>query len=50
MLQCGVPISDVQDLGGWTTPDMLLRIYAHTVKESHKKAIAKLYKVFHGVE
>lgn len=44
MLQCGIAISDVQALGGWTSPDMLLNIYAHTVKESHRTAITKLYK------
>lgn len=50
MLQCGIPIIDVQALGGWTSPDMLLNIYAHTVKESHRSAIAKLYKKINSIE
>ena len=50
MLQCGAAISDIQALGGWTTPDMLLRIYAHTVKDSHRKAMMKLYKSVHFIE
>lgn len=50
MLQCGAAISDVQALGGWTNPDMLLNIYAHAVKESQRKAIAKLYKMVHSIE
>ena len=45
MIQCGAPISDIQALGGWTTPDMLLSIYSHTVQDSHRKAISKLYKM-----
>jgi len=44
MIQCGIPITDVQALGGWSRPDVLLNIYAHTVQKSHKKAINKLYK------
>ncbi len=44
MLQLGIPITDVQALGGWTTPTVLLSIYAHTVQKSHKKAILKLFK------
>ncbi len=50
MLQCGISISDVQALGGWASPDMLLTIYAHTVKESHRSAIAKLYKKLNAIE
>jgi len=44
MIQFGIPITDVQALGGWSRPDVLLNIYAHTVQKSHKKAINKLYK------
>lgn len=44
MIQCGIPISDVQNLGGWSRPDTLLNIYSHTVKESQRKAMKKLYK------
>lgn len=43
MLQCGASITDVQALGGWSRPDTLLNIYAHTVKESQRKAMKKLY-------
>lgn len=50
MLQCGAAISDVQALGGWSTPDMLLNIYAHAVKDSQRKAILKLYKAIRAVE
>lgn len=50
IIQCGAPISDIQALGGWTTPDMLLRIYSHTVQESHRKAILKLYKMVKMIE
>lgn len=50
MLQCGATISDVQALGGWTTPDMLLNIYAHTVKDSQRKAVMKLYKAARAIE
>jgi len=44
MIQCNIPITDVQALGGWSKPDVLLNIYAHTVQKTHKKAINKLYK------
>lgn len=50
MLQCGISISDVQALGGWTSPDILLRIYAHSVKDSHRAAIAKLYKKINNMQ
>ena len=44
MMQLGIPITDVQALGGWSRPDTLLEIYAHSVKESQRKAMKKLYK------
>lgn len=50
MIQCGAPISDIQALGGWTTPDMLLRIYSHSIHDSHRKAIMKLYKMVKMIE
>jgi len=43
MIQCGIAISDVQSIGGWSRPDTLLNIYSHTVKESQRKAMKKLY-------
>ena len=44
MIQCGIAISDVQCIGGWSRPDTLLNIYSHAVKESQRKAMKKLYK------
>lgn len=43
LIRYGISISDVQSLGGWSRPDTLLNIYAHSVKESQRKAIKKLY-------
>lgn len=45
MLQSGAAISDVQAIGGWATPDILLKIYAHTVKDSHRKAMINMFKM-----
>ncbi len=45
MLQSGAAISDVQALGGWTSPDMLLKIYSHSVKDSHRKAIEHMFEI-----
>lgn len=44
MIQCGISISDVQAIGGWSRPDTLLNIYSHTVKASQRKAMKKLYR------
>ena len=44
MIQCGISITDVQALGGWSRADTLLNIYAHSVKESQRKAMKKLYR------
>ena len=44
MIQLGIGISDIQALGGWSRPDTLLNIYAHSVKESQRKAMKKLFK------
>lgn len=44
MVQLGIGIADIQALGGWSRPDTLLNIYAHTVKESQRKAMKKLFK------
>ena len=44
MVQCNIPITDIQALGGWSRPDTLLNIYSHTVKESQRRAMKKLYK------
>ena len=46
MVQLGIPLSDIQALGGWSRPDVLLKIYAHTLQKSQKKAINKLWKMF----
>lgn len=44
MLHLGVPLSDVQDLGGWADTRVVLDIYSHVVKESHRSAVEKLYE------
>lgn len=44
LVQLGIPISDIQALGGWSRPDVLLNIYSHTLQQSQKKAINKLWK------
>lgn len=44
LLQLGVSIADVQSLGGWADTRVVLDIYAHTVKESHRIAIKKLFE------
>ena len=46
MLQQNVPIIDIQNLGGWSRPDTLLRVYAHTVKKTQISAINKLCASF----
>ena len=45
-MQCGIAITDAQYLGGWSKPDTLLNVYAHTVKDSQRKAMKKLFKEF----
>ena len=45
MIQIGIPITDVQAIGGWARPDILLNIYAHAVHKTHVKAMQKLYKM-----
>lgn len=44
MVQCNIPITDIQALGGWSRADTLLNIYAHAVKDSQRRAMKKLYK------
>lgn len=44
LLQLGVPISDVQSLGGWADTRVVLDIYAHAAPDSHRRAIKKLYE------
>lgn len=43
LVQSNATITDIQSLGGWSRPDTLLNIYAHTVKQSQRKAMKKLY-------
>ena len=43
MLQSGVPISDVQALGGWSSPDILLNIYSHSFHDSQRKAMDTMF-------
>lgn len=40
----GVSIADVQQLGGWSDTRVVLDIYAHTVKESQRNAVKKLFE------
>lgn len=47
MVQLGISITDIQALGGWSRPDTLLNIYAHSVKDSQRKAMKKLFKELH---
>lgn len=46
MLQQNVPIIDIQNLGGWSRPDTLLRVYAHTVKKTQISAMNNLCATF----
>ena len=39
-----VAIVDIQKLGGWSSPDVLLNIYSHTIQESQIKAVNDLYE------
>lgn len=41
-----VAIVDIQKLGGWSSPDVLLNLYAHTLQESQIEAVNKLYQEF----
>lgn len=41
-----VAIVDIQKLGGWSSPDVLLNLYAHTLRESQIEAVNKLYEEF----
>lgn len=43
LLQLGVSIADVQSLGGWSDTRIILEVYAHTIKETQKKAVQKLF-------
>ncbi|MBP2629471.1 MAG: hypothetical protein H6Q70_99 [Firmicutes bacterium] len=43
LLQLGTSISDVQQLGGWSDTRVVLDIYSHSVRESQKTAIKKLF-------
>ncbi len=44
MINSKVSITDVQYLGGWSRPDVLLNIYSHTVKSSHRDAMNILFE------
>lgn len=43
MVQLGIPLTDIQKLGGWTTSRMLLEIYSHTVQESQRIAMESVF-------
>lgn len=44
LLQLGTALKDVQELGGWSDTRVLLEIYSHAEKATHRHAIDKLYK------
>ena len=46
MIHMGVSIPDVQALGGWSRPNVLLEIYSHTLRDSQKDAMARLAEKF----
>ena len=46
MVQLGVPITDIQHLGGWSDCSILLDIYAHSVNKSQRRATNKLFKQY----
>lgn len=43
LIQNNVPLVDIQYLGGWSEPEMLMKVYAHTVKETQRQAITELF-------
>lgn len=44
LLQLGTSITDVQYLGGWSDSRVILEIYSHVVKDSHRDAVKKLFE------
>lgn len=46
MIHMGVSIPDVQALGGWSRPNVLLEIYSHTLRDSQKDAMTRLAEKF----
>jgi len=44
MLQNKVSLIDIQYLGGWSKPTVLLNIYSHITKDTHRLAMNKLFK------
>ena len=44
MLANNVSIPDIQYLGGWSRPTVLLSIYSHVTKDSHRIAMEKLFQ------
>lgn len=44
LLQQGTAISDVQALGGWADTRVVLDIYSHVVRDSHRDAINRLFE------
>lgn len=45
LLQLGVPLVDVQHLGGWSDTRVVLEIYSHIVKDSHRSAVEQLFLI-----
>lgn len=46
MMHLGVSLTDVQYLGGWSRPGVLLDIYAHTLQDSQRDALRMLSQKF----
>lgn len=46
MIHLGVSIPDVQALGGWSRPNVLLEIYSRTLRDSQKDAMTRLAEKF----
>lgn len=44
LLNCGVDIPTVQMLGGWSSPNVLLQIYAHSNNQHAKKMLQSVFK------
>ena len=41
LVVANVDLATVQEIGGWSTPDMLLSVYAHSNEEAKRKAMHK---------
>lgn len=46
LIHAKVAIPDIQKLGGWSSPDVLLNTYAHTLLPTQIKAVNNLYEIY----